>query len=283
VYPIPEITRRLIAEINSTLTQQAIYGFSASAPLLHIVGKKHLPAEWQHEEPFFIRQLEEKNRPNDPHVVVDVQITWPEGGLNASTLLFSEICVLRAHKTHPHVLAGVGVVMCPERRVLLLNQRGKDVATYPGALHTLGGTFVPPGFKTHADEHGIIDTVARELHEESGLSLSVLQDALQHAPRPVMWGQEVSTGGCQITYLGIPIKENDWVNPAQASQAPEWEGHSLEVGFDELPEVLMRPDWVPSGLAHILAWLAWDAPNTKPLERFGHLSAQDLVIKILNK
>jgi len=54
-----------------------------------------------------------------------------------------------------------------------------------------------------------------------------------------------------------------------------WEGHVEEVLFKDLSQTLRDPSWVPSGKAHVLAWLALGAPGWYR-GVFGTRSAQRL-------
>ena len=61
-----------------------------------------------------------------------------------------------------------------------------------------------------------------------------------------------------------------------------WEGKPLCVPYDELPRFLDQPSWVPSGKAHVMAWLAIGAPNGGRAPKFAGLSANqlfDLLVK----
>jgi len=48
------------------------------------------------------------------------------------------------------------------------------------------------------------------------------------------------------------------------------------VPFTDLSALLLRDDWVPSGKAHVLAWLAAGAPGAGKKPIFGGLTATQL-------
>ena len=55
-----------------------------------------------------------------------------------------------------------------------------------------------------------------------------------------------------------------------------WEGTPECISYDDLPVLLTQKNWVPSGKAHVLAWLAFGAPNAGVMARFGGTSPKKL-------
>ena len=118
---------------------------------------------------------------------------------------------------------------------------------------------------TDADRGGVLSTVQREVHEESQISLSI------DAPPHLMISKELTTGFIQLGFLGFNISSH-----TMDRLSGNWEGSPERVPFRHLPEVLSRQSWVPSGKAHILAWLALGAPNSGVRPRFGGQSPRQV-------
>jgi 8-oxo-dGTP pyrophosphatase MutT (NUDIX family) len=145
--------------------------------------------------------------------------------------------------------------------------RGASVETYPSCLHTLGGAYIPAGFAgVDADRKGLRATVVREVHEEAQLALA------GEATPPMMFSQELSTGFVQLVFLGFSAEAG-----ALEQVLGNWEGDPQLIPYDQLPAILLdEPNWVPSGRAHVLAWLALGAPNAGARPRFATMSPRQL-------
>jgi hypothetical protein len=84
--------------------------------------------------------------------------------------------------------------------------------------------------------------------------------------------KELSTGFVQLVFLGFAAKAS-----ALKQLDGNWEGNPLLFPFDSVPGLLLKSeDWVPSGKAHLLAWLALGAPNAGPSPKFGKLTPGEL-------
>ena len=109
-----------------------------------------------------------------------------------------------------------------------------------------------------SDQASLRHTLQRELLEETGLQLSLSENSL------FALSKEKTTGFIQWCVLGVAI------TAGQVLQLNgNWEGSIHCVPFDQLAEFLQEANWVESGKAHILSWLALGAPHTQPQQKFG--------------
>lgn len=219
------------------------------------------------------QQLAASGRPNDPHALLVNDPLWNADPVNleVTTVDFSEICALRQEGLKSQIISAGGVLLCTEREELVLHRRG-DVATYPNALHILGGAYIPDGAGVcDPDRAGLHSTAVREIHEETQAHVSV-----HDTPNMVM-AKELSTGFIQLVLLGLPVHSKD-IDRLRGN----WEGRIERVPFKCLASVLKDPTWVPSGKAHVLAWLGLGAPNAKKGQKFGNQTAKQLFNAILD-
>ena len=162
-------------------------------------------------------------------------------------------------------ISASAVIVCREEQVILLHERGKTVETFAEHIHTLGGAYIPPGAGVDPDRLSLRSAGMREVREESQVALS--GDMFP----PMMMAKELHTGFIQLVFLGFGVR------PAALAQLEgNWEGTPLRIPFAELPAALQAPNWVPTGKAHILAWLALGAPNAGRKPRFANLSPSQL-------
>ena len=89
--------------------------------------------------------------------------------------------------------------------------------------------------------------------------------------------KELSTGFIQLVFLGIPVDVED-IDRLKGN----WEGKIERVPFKNLASVLKDPTWVPSGKAHVLAWIGLGAPNAKKRQKFGNQTAEQLFNSMLD-
>lgn len=76
--------------------------------------------------------------------------------------------------------------------------------------------------------------------------------------------EEPSISFVEIAFLGVNISRNQLERTRST-----WEGSVVKIHFDNLATQLCTlQDWTPSGLLHILLWLALDAPNSKANLKF---------------
>jgi 8-oxo-dGTP pyrophosphatase MutT (NUDIX family) len=190
---------------------------------------------------------------------------------------FSEVMALRSKGEKPAFLAASAIPVDYNRRKLVLHRRGEDVKTYPGALHTVGGAFVP------SDDATLFETLHREALEEACVSI----DDFATGPDGdiecrLIFSEELSTGSVQVCYL-----HHSFQRAVGAGVPPmdRLEGQPVFLSFDELPGLLAEPGWVPSGRMHLLAWLrdlAYEEPFIHHDFHFAGVSAKALLAELLS-
>lgn len=161
---------------------------------------------------------------------------------------FSEVLALRARGELPGFIASSAIPVDYTRRKLVFHRRGPNVKTYPHAIHTVGGAYVP------GEDWSLFDTLAREALEEAGIEIR--REPATPGDSPVdslLFGEELSTGSVQIVYLHRPFQVK--LGRGQTATA-RGEGAPLFLTFDELPRLLRERRWVPSGRLHTLVWLS---------------------------
>ena len=138
----------------------------------------------------------------------------------------------------PRVLSAGGVVT--GKGALWLDRRSARVQHYAGRLHSFGGAFTP-------SDRDLATTMRREVAEECGVIVPVAE------AHPLLLAEELTTGYVQAIYLGV-----------RAFSAPRGseEGDVVIVRQDEIGKLLDdERAWVPSGMLHVLVWLAGDPPG----------------------
>ncbi len=250
-----------------------IIAFCPSEPSLELTQK------WSPEPRFRLayqrelRRLQTTGKPNEPHALVVSHNYKPNQDihLQLETLDFASICALREQNHLPAVLSASAILVCSETEELILHQRSKEVATHPDHLHIFGGAFNPDAdLVSGLPKLGA--TILRELWEETSQQLH-LPDA-----SPRLLTKEKTSGFLQFCVLGVPVKASQ----LQHFQG-NWEGDIRRVAFADLPEVLSEPNWVPSGKAHVLSWLALGAAQTAPGQQFSGYTPGQLFEFILGQ
>ena len=260
-------TRSVQHAINTHFSEQLdVIGFYQTNPLLEIDGSLHLPEEIRHASSGHRLFLSASKKTNEAHSLVTGLIKLPGNGLRITlkNLDFSNIIALREYGARPAILSASAVLLCRETEELIVHQRSADVATHANHWHILGGAFNPL-LDTADGQASMARTLQRELFEETGLHLSLPETS------PLVLSKEKMSGFIQCCMLGVPVKE------AQLTQlSSNWEGRIHRVGFHQLANLFNDKNWVASGKAHILCWLALGAPLTKPGQKFGTYTPQQL-------
>jgi len=266
-----EVSSNWIPRINNHFCGEVtVFCQNTVVPQIHVDGVYRLTDDQKEVAKKERRLLKSKKRPNDPHAILVGELYWASDPpqCRVQTLDFSDVCALRISNLKPEILSSSAVIVCRESEVILLHRRADDVATFPGHIHTLGGAYIPPGVRgVDADRAGLRSTAHREIHEEAQLALPG-----DDFP-PMMIAKELSTGFIQLVFLGFGV------TPITLKEIKgNWEGQPLRLPFERLPAFLLEQNhqWVPSGKAHILAWLALGAPNAGSSPRFGRLSPSQL-------
>jgi hypothetical protein len=260
-----------------------IFGLYHDVPSIEVVGRFMLSdkeKEIQRKSPLPLE--------NDPHAIVVVEPEWTQTKLHfeVKSLTYHELKALRnametedrpglGQQRSVRVLSANAIILCRKQKEIILHFRSAKSATYPLCYHTLGGGYMPPDVGAKDDSDSLKNTLAREVEEEARIKLS-----LEKIP-PLLIMEEVRTGFIQVAFLGLNITAE------QSRQLPDnprpVEGRPVKISFDELEAVLSHPDWVPTGKAAVLAWLALGAPGAGPYVRFGKSSAAGLCERILKK
>lgn len=221
----------------------------------------------------YARDLKEQNKPDDPCAVLILDPVWTDDPLSFKyhSLFYSEVLALREQGKRVKLVSANVVVYCEESRCILAHRRSDKSADFCRTLHTFGGAYMPPGVGQRGDLGGLKECVERELHEESGLGAAIPNGT------PIVLLEEPSIDYVQVAFLGVNIPSNILDRSRET-----WEGDVVRIPFDELEVKLCNfHDWTPSGLLHILFWLALDAPNSKAKLKFAGKSADSVLKKVV--
>ena len=216
---------------------------------------------------------------NEPHALVvsgdDAQT--PE--IKVRTTDFADVRARRqqaadSKEPPPPVLSANALLVCPQRKCLLVHRRSQASATYGGALHLFGGAYRPPiqrgTFDSPGDRMSLEFTMVREVFEESGL-------IVRSRGEPVAVAHELDTGFVQYVFLGVRITAAECERLSSNS-----EGNVVEIPFAQLGGRLAESaGWVPSGRAHLLAWLGLGAPGAGFHPKFGKSTPKDLFDQVV--
>lgn len=258
--------------INSHFSAQLeLLAFCSEEPVLEISGALRPDPALAELRTRHLEHLRLNGKPNEAHALVLGHPSLPARTphLNLQSTDFAGICALRAQGALPAVLSASAVLLCAETQELILQQRGPEVATHPLHWHIFGGAFNPE-IDCIGGRSSLLCTVQRELLEETGLQLSL------HSASPLLLTREKSSGFIQFSVLGVPLK------CCQLAQLKgNWEGSIHRVPFADLEATLTGSNWVASGKAHILCWLALGAPRTEPGQKFGAHTPQQLFARLL--
>lgn len=262
------LTEDWVRRLNDRFEGQVkVLGRLDGEPAVVIEGELGLTPAQQERRRGFTAELKDKGRPNDPHAVLSGRplLDADPVVLSVRTTDFGGVLALRDEGERPEILSSSAVLVCEETGQLVLHRRSEAVHTFPGCIHTMGGAYMPPVGAADPDRLSLSSTVEREIHEESQLVVSA------GLTTPMMLSKELDTGFIQLVFLGLTL-------PAAMLDrlSGNWEGSVLRVPFNDLPAVLLRDDWVPSGKAHVLGWLAAGAPGAGKKPLFGGLTAAQL-------
>jgi hypothetical protein len=253
-----------------------IVSLTTELPVFENVGDMVMLAEDREKTEARLREVNPKFD-NDMHAILSGEPLWNDSPVvfRYQTTDYIGVETLRgnARSQLPIVSANV-VVFCSERRELYLHRRSPKSATYPNYLHTYGGAFVPKardGDNRH-DGNDLIATARRELSEELNVGF-----IMEQVHNQMLFAKELKTGFCQLV-LFVNLSDQE-VSRATSN----WEGDKVVVGFDALKERLLdeHENWVPTGKAQILAWLALGAPPGNNTLKFNGASAEALFNDVL--
>jgi hypothetical protein len=265
--------------LNERFENEAIlHGPYSYEPRIHIRGP-HLLTPAQEAAAIRERSRLGGTHPNDPHALLYREPNWKDNPptLHVDTLDFAAVRALRNPALNPpappQIISANALLLCRDRRELILHRRAEDSDTYPNALHTVGGAYWPPNVDgREADRLRLRNTALREVLEETEAALSLGDDP------PMVVLRELRTGFVQLAFLGVNVSAVE----AQRMTANR-EGSMTYVGFDELPSRLRHDaSWVPTGKAAVLAWLAQGAPGAGKRPRFGGLRPTELFTQLVS-
>lgn len=261
---------RLHELINRGESRIRIHRVIATSPRVLVVARHDIPADVAARADSLRPSLEL----NEPHALAQGWTGSNVDSIRATTCDFAEVLALRQHaERDPHLLSRVlssgAVVICPSARCILLHRRSEQSATYPNALHILGGAFKPPVQYKHIDSPGdrssLEFTMVREVFEESGL-------IVRRYSEPICVMEELDTGFIQYVHLGVRVTKEQFAQLSQNS-----EGDLIRLSYDELRHELMNEaQWVPTGRAQVLMWLGLGAPGAGWQARFDKRTAKEV-------
>lgn len=263
-----QVSENWIARLNAVFSGEVqIYCQTSQEPVLHIEGEYQLTDLQKEDAAKQLEVLRHEGRPNDMHAILVEEPTWQATPVHmrVQTIDYAGIVALRNEGGRPQVLSSGALILSRELGQILLHRRGANVAKYCSHLHIFGGGYMPPSNHGRDDGESLRATAEREILEESKLALP------PEAAPPMILAKEIATGFIQLMYLGFDV-------PATAVSRVKgnWEGHVEAVPYAALPGLLQQPGWVPSGKAHVLAWLALGAPGCGEQPQFGSLSPDQL-------
>ncbi len=270
--PAPYWLERLCSHYRNEDTVH-FFGEYSKEPSIEVVGEVELTAEQKNYA------AQQNPRVNDPHAVIVELPDWSSASphIKVRGLDYKQVLALTQTGNSPqprlHLISANAVIVCPERKELILHRRAAESRTYPHCLHTVGGGYMPPGIGPKDDQYSLKETVIREVDEETRVHFTI--DTL---PR-ILAMLEERTGFVQFAFLGVRI------SGAQCDQLPQnpnpAEGRRENVPFDQLGKRLLESNWVPTGRAAVLAWLGLGAPGAGWHPRFGRRTAGELFDEIL--
>lgn len=173
----------------------------------------------------------------------------------------------------PQIISAGAITISPVERKLYFQQRGNKVATYKHHFHIMGGNFVGEvvdstlEVSTDKTDSDLTHTIFREILEESNINT----DKYDCKTGLYSIGREDDTGFIQVEAHAVCLlseRDLEHGDLEYADITANWEGGIYGINFDSLEDFLKYTydRWVPSGLAHVLIWLALDAPYAPELD-----------------
>jgi ADP-ribose pyrophosphatase YjhB (NUDIX family) len=257
-----------ISRLNEAFSGEVrIYCQTSQEPVLHIEGEYQLTDSQKEKAAKQREVLKHAGRPNVMHALLVEEPKWlaTPVHMHVQTIDYAGIFALRYEGGKPQVLSSNALILSHELGQILLHRRRTSDDKYHSHLHIIGGGYMPPSNQGRDDGESLRATAEREVLEETKLALPP-----EAAPSMIL-AKEIATGFIQLVYLGF-----DMPAIAVSRVKGNWEGHVEAFPYAALPGLLQQPDWVPSGKAHVLAWLALGAPGGGEKPRFGSLSPDQL-------
>ena len=251
---------------------QIVYGPGTSEPQFKAEGSLKLSNRDLERKEEIIKNFKNPNYTDDACAAVLVKPKWNDHPLTIRYYnnTYAEIRALRHKENYVGIVSANVLIFSEELKCIAIHRRSNDSHDYPGALHTFGGAFIPPGSGPREDHSGLRRAAIREIFEEA--------DAGIHIPdttRRVMI-DEFEIQFIQLAYLGVNVSAEQ-VNNMRGN----WEGDPIQISFDDLGEQLAEiKNWTPTGWTHVLLWLGLDTPGASGPVKFRGLSGPELAKKI---
>lgn len=194
---------------------------------------------------------------NEPQALLDPLPDWGDDPpiWQIKKLKYAVAAAMRHLDQMPPVLSANTIIVCNDRKAIYVQRRWEVAERYQYMVHTFGGAYVSniEGDTVEHDSGSLVRTAKREVFHESG------GQHIDWAGGPMLVSAELSTGYIQLVLMGATITANQ-----AKSMVANPEGKPLEIKCSELQDwILHKTDqWVPTGLAHILCWLALGAPGS---------------------
>lgn len=260
------------ATIERAIGDVKIYGVVHEEPRIELEG----PYPLSNEQIAARDALRTTTEINDPHAMLiqEPQLLDHPVQLRAQTLDYAALEILRKENKHQHIVSASAVIVCPKAKTLIFHDRSPRSRTFPSCIHTVGGAFQPAGVRAGHFDANLRSAAEREVREEINAVITC-----SNSP-PMLLAEELSERFFQIVFLGANISVNQL-----RSMKENWEGAGIvKVAFDDLRGFLVAPPkpWVPTGKAHVLAWLALGAPGAGWRPRFRKLSPRTLFDEIIS-
>lgn len=258
--------------IQQTISDIKIYGVVHDEPTLQFAG----PYILNDEQTAARDILRATTEVNDPHAMLiqEPELLHSPVRLQAHTLDYATLEILRKENKHQHIVSAGAVIVCPEARTLVFHHRSPHSRTFPDRIHTVGGAYRPPGVQPGDFDLSLKSAAQHKVRAETNAVITC-----DNCP-PMLLAAEISERFFQFVFLGADISVNQL-----KSMKENWQGAGIvKVSFDQLRGFLVAPPrpWVPTGKAHILAWLALGAPGAGRRPKFGKLSAQMLFDEVVS-
>lgn len=244
----------------------------AATPKIYIDGEYQLDETVEVVRREKLKEIRRKHKHNDVHAIVvsdDFHTSDESAEIRVKTCDFAGVLALRNFGEKPSILSVSAVIVCDQTDEIILHRRSSSVDTYPDALHTIGGSYIPPmATKVSTDRGGVISAIQREALEEGQISVDV------DSKPSMIFSRELSTGFFQVVFLGLKTSKDNLER-----MCGNWEGTAIRVKLSKIDSILSSDDWVPSGKAHLLAWLAHGSPGVSSKRKFGNFRPEELFLK----
>lgn len=232
---------------------------------IHCLQPQELP--WIRREDILARANAERPLINKTHgFVVGEEFRQP--GDRVIRYVGSDYAMVRAARDHgvkPPIISANAIIFCPSTKRVLVHVRAPNVATYPNALHFIGGNYEPSvEFERYDDldsESPLRHAAIREVKEETGIIVSKVDRAL------VLVGEEIASGFVQFTYAGISVLSESEANNPSLEGGLAWFSLTDLCRFAETGSLPSLPSHsigiVPSFAINLLMWLKLGAPDER--------------------